>query len=66
MNETPKQSEPRCTEPTVAETIPDWHREELARRRAAAEADPERSLPWEEVRQRLMGAHTPDPGADSE
>jgi putative addiction module component (TIGR02574 family) len=32
---------------------PDWHREELERRMAAADDDPEGSIPWEEVRQRL-------------
>jgi putative addiction module component (TIGR02574 family) len=33
--------------------IPDWHREELERRLAAADADPGGAIPWEEVRQRL-------------
>jgi putative addiction module component (TIGR02574 family) len=33
--------------------IPDWHREELERRLAAADADPDAAIPWEEVRQRL-------------
>jgi len=33
--------------------IPAWHREELERRLAAAEADPEAAIPWEEVRRRL-------------
>jgi len=33
--------------------IPDWHREELKRRLAAAEADPDGAISWEEVRQRL-------------
>ena len=33
--------------------IPDWHREELKRRLAAADADPDGAIPWEEVRQRL-------------
>ena len=33
--------------------IPDWHREELERRLAAADADPNAAIPWEEVRQRL-------------
>jgi putative addiction module component (TIGR02574 family) len=33
--------------------IPDWHREELKRRLAAADADPGGAIPWEEVRQRL-------------
>jgi putative addiction module component (TIGR02574 family) len=33
--------------------IPDWHREELERRLAAADADPDAAIPWEEVRERL-------------
>ncbi len=33
--------------------IPEWHREELERRLAAADADPGGAIPWEEVRQRL-------------
>ena len=33
--------------------IPDWHREELERRLAAADTDPGAAIPWEEVRQRL-------------
>ena len=33
--------------------VPESHREELARRRAAYRDDPERVLPWEEVRERL-------------
>ncbi|HXL81971.1 MAG TPA: addiction module protein [Pyrinomonadaceae bacterium] len=33
--------------------IPDWHREELKRRLAAADADPDGAIPWEEVRRRL-------------
>jgi putative addiction module component (TIGR02574 family) len=32
--------------------IPDWHREELERRLAAADRDPDAAIPWEEVRQR--------------
>src|SRR3954451_24384682 len=32
---------------------PDWHRDELERRRAAAEADPGAGIPWEVVRARL-------------
>ncbi len=35
--------------------IPEWHREELERRLAAADADPGGAIPWEEVRQRLRG-----------
>lgn len=33
--------------------IPAWHREELERRLAAADADPEAAIPWEEVKRRL-------------
>jgi putative addiction module component (TIGR02574 family) len=33
--------------------IPDWHREELERRLATADADPDAAIPWEEVRDRL-------------
>ena len=33
--------------------IPEWHREELERRLAAADADPEAAIPWEEVKRRL-------------
>ncbi|MEO7971800.1 MAG: addiction module protein [bacterium] len=33
--------------------IPDWHREELEHRLAAADADPGGAIPWEEVRLRL-------------
>lgn len=33
--------------------IPEWHREEVERRLAAADADPDGAIPWEEVRQRL-------------
>ena len=33
--------------------IPEWHREELERRLAAADSDPDGGVPWEEVRQRL-------------
>lgn len=32
---------------------PESHREELERRLAAADADPDGAIPWEEVRQRL-------------
>ncbi len=34
-------------------TLPDWHLRELERRRAAAEADPNAGIPWEEVKARL-------------
>jgi putative addiction module component (TIGR02574 family) len=33
--------------------IPEWHRKELERRLAAADADPAGTIPWEQVRQRL-------------
>jgi putative addiction module component (TIGR02574 family) len=33
--------------------IPESHREELERRLAAADADPDAAIPWEEVRRRL-------------
>ena len=33
--------------------IPEWHREELERRLAAADANPDATIPWEEVKRRL-------------
>ena len=33
--------------------IPDWHREELEHRLAAADAEPSAGVPWEEVKRRL-------------
>jgi putative addiction module component (TIGR02574 family) len=33
--------------------VPDWHRQELDRRLAAADADPDAAIPWEEVKRRL-------------
>jgi putative addiction module component (TIGR02574 family) len=33
--------------------VPDWHRQELKRRLAAADADPDAAIPWEEVKRRL-------------
>jgi putative addiction module component (TIGR02574 family) len=33
--------------------LPEWHRRELERRRAAAEADPATGIPWEVVKARL-------------
>jgi putative addiction module component (TIGR02574 family) len=33
--------------------VPEWHREELERRLAAAEANPNAGVPWKEVRRRL-------------
>ena len=39
----------------VPSPIPEWHRRELERRIAAADADPGAALPWAEVRARLLG-----------
>ena len=33
--------------------VPEWHREELERRLAAADADPSAAIPWEQVKRRL-------------
>ena len=33
--------------------VPDWHREELDRRLAAGDANPDAAIPWEEVKRRL-------------
>ena len=33
--------------------LPEWHRQELERRRAAGEAQPEVGIPWEIVKARL-------------
>lgn len=33
--------------------MPDWHREELERRLADAEVNPQASMPWSDVKQRL-------------
>ena len=33
--------------------IPEWHREELEKRLAAADANPEAAIPWEDVKRRL-------------
>ncbi len=33
--------------------VPEWHRQELEQRLAAAEANPDSALPWEELRARL-------------
>lgn len=35
--------------------VPEWHKEELNRRLAAADADPNAAVPWEEVKERLSG-----------
>lgn len=33
--------------------VPEWHRQELERRLASADASPEQGIPWEQVRERL-------------
>jgi putative addiction module component (TIGR02574 family) len=33
--------------------LPDWHRDELERRVASADASPAEAIPWEQVRDRL-------------
>lgn len=33
--------------------VPEWHRQELERRLAAADANPEAGIPWEQVRKGL-------------
>ena len=35
--------------------IPAWHREELEKRLTAADANPEATIPWEEVQRNLRG-----------
>jgi putative addiction module component (TIGR02574 family) len=40
-------------EADAAGAIPDWHREELEKRLAAADAAPELAIPWEQVKARL-------------
>lgn len=35
--------------------LPEWHRQELERRLAACEANPDAGSPWEEVKARLRG-----------
>ena len=37
----------------VPTPIPEWHRRELSRRIAAADANPEAGIPWEVVRARI-------------
>jgi putative addiction module component (TIGR02574 family) len=41
--------------PALPDDLPllEWHREELKRRLAAADSDPDVAIPWEEVRKRL-------------
>jgi len=33
--------------------IPEWHQQELERRLAAADTDPDAAIPWEQVKRRL-------------
>jgi putative addiction module component (TIGR02574 family) len=33
--------------------VPDWHRRELERRLAEADANPDAAIPWEDVKKRL-------------
>ena len=40
-------------DPAEAMPLPEWHRQELERRLADAEANPETGIPWEEVKARL-------------
>jgi len=35
--------------------VPEWHKAELDRRLAAADADPDAGIPWEDVKERLSG-----------
>ena len=35
--------------------LPEWHLQELARRVAEADANPNAAVPWETVRARLLG-----------
>jgi putative addiction module component (TIGR02574 family) len=35
--------------------VPEWHKEELERRMAEADATPESGIPWEQVRSELRG-----------
>jgi putative addiction module component (TIGR02574 family) len=38
---------------TESMPIPEWHRQELEQRLAAADASPGKAIPWEDVRKRL-------------
>lgn len=40
--------------PVDAADVPAWHQREVDRRRAAADANPEAGVPWEEAKARLM------------
>jgi putative addiction module component (TIGR02574 family) len=33
--------------------VPEWHQEELERRLASADAEPDAAIPWEQVKRRL-------------
>jgi len=35
--------------------VPEWHRHELERRLASADANPDAAIPWEQVKARLRG-----------
>lgn len=39
--------------PLKASDVPEWHRREIDRRRAAADADPDAGSAWEVVKERL-------------
>lgn len=36
--------------------VPDWHKQELEKRLAEADADPKAVIPWDQVRSELRGA----------
>lgn len=38
---------------TVTSGVPEWHLRELEKRHAAAEKNPQASIPWEVVKERL-------------
>ena len=46
----PAETWPQGIECVLGSSIPDWHREELERRIADADAHPETGLPWKEVK----------------
>jgi putative addiction module component (TIGR02574 family) len=39
--------------------MPEWHRDELEKRLAAADANPEAGVPWEEAKACLRNSHEP-------
>jgi putative addiction module component (TIGR02574 family) len=41
------------SDPVTEDAIPDWHRDELKRRLADAQADADPGIPWEVVQRRL-------------